>query len=52
MIGRIIGIILSLLLIYGAYTETGIWTAISLLLIYVGIELRSAVIRKIIDRIS
>ncbi len=34
----IIRSILTLALIYGVYTETGVWTTISLLLISVGIE--------------
>lgn len=36
---KIIRAILTLALIYGAYTETGVFTPLSLLLIYVVIEL-------------
>lgn len=40
---------LTLLLIYGAYTETGIFTAISLLLIAIALELQGYINNKIID---
>ena len=35
---RIIRIVLSLLILYGAYTETGIWTTLILFLLLVYIE--------------
>ena len=38
--GSYIRWVLTLGLIYGAYTETGIWTAISLLLIFLSIEIQ------------
>ena len=38
-VSGIIRITLTLLLIYGAYTETGIWTALSLFLILWAIEI-------------
>ena len=38
----IIRLALTLAMIYGAYTETGIWTALCLLLILVAIELQVA----------
>ena len=40
-IPRIIRYCLTLLLIYGAYTETGKWTAISLIGISIAIEILS-----------
>lgn len=36
----LIRIILTLLLIYGVYTETGIWTALSIFLIALSMEKR------------
>lgn len=41
-----IRIILTLLLIWGAYTETGKWTALCLLLIFMAIEALSLAINK------
>lgn len=38
--------ILGLLLIYGAYTETGVWTAIILFLAMVGIEANTALHKR------
>ena len=43
----IIRIILTLALIYGVYTETGIWTAVSLGLIFVAIEALTIMINMI-----
>lgn len=40
-------IILTLLLIYGVYTETGMWTALSLFLVFVGIEIQGYLIGKL-----
>jgi hypothetical protein len=45
---KIIRIFLTLLLIYGVYTETGIWTAISLFLIMIGIEFKGAFMNRIL----
>ena len=42
-----IRIILSLLLIYGAYTETGKWTALNLLLTLAGIEILVVYVKKL-----
>ena len=39
-------IILTLLLIYGVYTETGIWTALSIFLIALSSELRSRFFKR------
>lgn len=41
MIKALIRWILTTLLLYGVYTETGKWTALSLLLISIAIELQS-----------
>ena len=38
---RCIRIILSVLLLYGVYTETGIWTTISFSLILIALELEA-----------
>lgn len=46
MITRIIRYTLTLLLIYGAVTETGVWTGLSLLLIFVSIERASEIVKK------
>ena len=43
----IIRIILTLALIYGAYTETGIWTALSLFLIFIGMEIHGYLIKRL-----
>ena len=43
---RLIRIILTLALVYGAYTETGIWTSICLLLITTSIELQGFLAQK------
>jgi len=45
-LSMIIRFILTFLLIYGAYTETGIWTALSLFLIFMSVEIQSYLIRK------
>jgi len=37
----VIRCILTLALLYGVYTETGIWTTLSLFLIFVGFEVAS-----------
>ena len=42
----IIRIILTLALIYGAYTETGVFTALSLFLIFVAIEAKGFLIKR------
>jgi len=39
-------ILLTMALIYGVYTETGIWTALSLFLISIAIELQSFIIKN------
>ena len=44
----IIRIILTLLMIYGAYTETGKWTASILFLIFIAIEINGHLIRRLI----
>ena len=41
LIPHIIRAALTLLLIYGAYTETGVWTALNLLGIWLSIEINS-----------
>lgn len=40
---------LTLLLVYGVYTETGKWTALSFLLVFVAIEVTSYLVRKLIE---
>ena len=40
-IARGLRIITTLALIYGAYTETGLWTALCLLGAYIGIEIQA-----------
>ena len=49
---KIIRAILTLALIYGAYTETGVFTALSLLLIFVAIELNSWLTQRAADLLS
>ncbi len=46
-IQTIIRIILTLALIYGVYTEAGIWTAVSLGLIFAGFEVITILINRI-----
>ncbi|MBI2758775.1 MAG: hypothetical protein HYX49_08865 [Chloroflexi bacterium] len=46
---KVIRAILTLALIYGAYTETGIFTALSLLLIFVSIEVQSRLTKRALD---
>ena len=46
---KIIRAILTLALIYGAYTETGVFTALSLLLIFVAIELQGWLTKRALD---
>lgn len=38
--------ILTAALLYGVYTETGIWTAISIFLIFAGFEMITLIMRK------
>jgi len=42
----IIRLILTIVLLYGVYTETGIWTALSLFLVFSAIELQDFVDRN------
>jgi len=42
----IIRYVLTLLLIYGAYTETGIWTALNFFLIFIAVEVMGRRINK------
>lgn len=46
---KIIRFILTLALVYGAYTETGVFTALSLLLIFVSIELNGWLTKRALD---
>ena len=46
LIRFIIRIGLSLLLLYGVYTETGIWTAISMFLCFVALEAHSFILNN------
>ena len=48
----IIRIILTLLLVYGIYTETGIWTALSLFLVFVGMEVQAYLTGKLRSYLS
>jgi len=48
-IPTIIRVILTLALCYGAYTETGIWTAIFLFLLFLSIEFATIMIRKMVQ---
>lgn len=43
----LIRIILSLLLCWGVYTETGIWTTLAILLSFLGSEITAILIKKI-----
>jgi len=45
-VGVIIRVVLTLLLIYGAYTETGIWTALNFFLIFIAVEIIGRRINK------
>lgn len=45
-ISIIIRIILSLMLLYGVYTETGVWTTLSLFLVFTGMEIVTQLMRK------
>ena len=47
-IQKIIRYVLTLLIIYGAYTETGTWTALSLFLIFMGIEINGYLIKMLV----
>jgi len=47
MVSKIIRFVLSVLLVYGVYTETGTWTSVSIALLIVSIELISISIKKI-----
>ena len=46
MIQSIIRYVLTMALLYGAYTETGIWTTIALLLSVIGIEGNTTLIKR------
>jgi len=46
MKAHIIRILVTLGLIYGAYTETGVWTTLALLLIAVSVELLAITVRR------
>lgn len=46
---KVIRAILTLALIYGAYTETGIFTALSLLLIFVALEAQGRLTKRALD---
>ena len=46
---KVIRAILTLALIYGAYTETGIFTALSLLLIFVALESQGWLTKRALD---
>ena len=46
---KVIRAILTLALIYGAYTETGIFTALSLLLIFVALEAQGWLTKRVLD---
>ena len=46
---KVIRFILTLALIYGAYTETGVFTTLSLLLIFVAIELNGWLTKRATD---
>ena len=52
MIKRIIKRILSSGLIYAVYTETGMWTAMSVLLIGLGIEIMIVWLKKISNQLE
>ena len=45
-IQKIIRYALTLLIIYGAYTETGMWTALSLFLIFMSMEIHGYLMEK------
>jgi len=51
-IQKIIRYVLTLLIIYGAYTETGMWTALSLFLIFMGMEINGYLIGKVIRKLK
>ncbi len=46
---KAIRFVLTLALIYGSYTETGVFTALSLLLIFVAIELQGWLTKRALD---
>lgn len=46
---KVIRAILTLALVYGAYTETGIFTALSLLLIFVALEAQGWLTKRALD---
>ncbi len=46
---KVIRAILTLAFIYGAYTETGIFTALSLLLIFVALEAQGFLTKRAMD---
>lgn len=48
---KAIRVILTLALIYGAYTETGIFTALSLLLIYIAIESQGWITKRAVGKL-
>lgn len=47
----IIRIILTIALIIASYRETGIFTALSLLLIFAAIEINNYIVKKLVDKI-
>ena len=47
----IIRFVLTLALVYGAYTETGKWTALSFLLVFIAIELICSTVSLVSRRI-
>lgn len=52
MIANVIRWGLTIVLIYGVFTETGIWTAISLTLLFLGIEVGSYNLRTLIKDVD
>lgn len=46
---KVIRWVLTIALTYGAYTETGIFTALSLLLIFVGLEANGWLTKRALD---
>jgi hypothetical protein len=46
---KVIRFILTLAFVYGAYTETGVFTALSLLVIFVAIELQGWLTKRALD---
>lgn len=48
----IIRLIMSLALVYGVFTETGVWTAVSIFLMFVKAEVIAILFKKLLEDVK